>query len=69
MRELADNRDDGQGGNRGLSFQYRLVAEYYKGDPVEVSAFDRRSRLAAATADVSEQQREFEQLERVVNKR
>lgn len=133
-RELADKSDSVQGGNRRLSFEYRLVVENYKSQPVEVSVFDRlphceraadvaielgelkdtlsddklyqrverpkgilrweievpasatgeaarlieysytaefdrQFQLAAATADVPEQQREFEQLQRARNKR
>jgi uncharacterized protein (TIGR02231 family) len=131
-RELADKSDEVQGGNRRLGFEYRLVVENYKSQPVEVSVydrlphaeriadvaielgelkdtlsddklyqrierpkgilrwdievaagatgedarlieygytaeFDRQFQLAAATADVSEQQQEFEQLQRVRN--
>jgi uncharacterized protein (TIGR02231 family) len=133
-RELADKSDSVQGGNRRLTFEYRLVVENYKSQPVEVSVFDRlphteraadvaiglgelkdalsddklyqrverpkgilrweievpasatgenarlieysytaefdrEFQLAAATADVPQQQREFEQLQRVRNKR
>jgi uncharacterized protein (TIGR02231 family) len=133
-RELADKGDSVQGGNRQLSFEFRLMVENYKNQPVEVSVFDRlpytersadvaielgelkdalsdsklyqrverpkgilrwdvqvsagatgeearlieyrytaefdrQFQLAAATADVPEQQREFEQLQRLRNRR
>ena len=40
-QELVDKTDDVQGGNRELAFQYRLVVENYKDEPVQVSVFDR----------------------------
>ncbi|MBC8869992.1 MAG: mucoidy inhibitor MuiA family protein [Planctomycetes bacterium] len=50
-RELADRTDSVQGGNRELSFQYRLVVENYKDQPVNVSVFDRLPHTERA-ADV-----------------
>ena len=40
-RELADRSEGVQGGNRELSFQYRLVIENYKEQPADVRVFDR----------------------------
>lgn len=40
-RELADRTEDIQGGNRELSFEYRLVVENYKDQDVPVRVFDR----------------------------
>lgn len=40
-RELADKTDKIQGGNRELSFTYRLVLENYKGKPVKMRVLDR----------------------------
>ncbi len=40
-RELASRTDNLQGGNRELSFKYRLVLENYKDQPAEVRLFDR----------------------------
>ena len=133
-RELADKNDRIQGGNRMLTFTYRLIVENYKTQPVQLSLFDRlphtgrtaeveiqlgdleeplsedklyqrverpkgilrwdievpasavgetarqvqytysaefdrQFELSAATADVPEQQREFEQLQRARSKR
>ena len=51
-RELADKSDSVQGGNRRLSFKYRLVIETYKSQPVEVSVFDRLPHTERA-ADVA----------------
>jgi len=51
-RELADKSDSVQGGNRRLSFEYRLVVENYKSQPVEVSVFDRLPHTERA-ADVA----------------
>jgi uncharacterized protein (TIGR02231 family) len=51
-RELADKNDEVQGGNRRLSFDYRLVVENYKTEPVAVSVYDRLPH-AERTADVA----------------
>lgn len=51
-RELADKGDEVQGGNRRLSFDYRLVVENFKGVPVEVSVYDRLPH-AERSADVA----------------
>lgn len=40
-RELADVTDDIQGGNRKLTYQYRLVIENYTGEAVPVRLYDR----------------------------
>ncbi|NQU22645.1 MAG: mucoidy inhibitor MuiA family protein [Candidatus Nealsonbacteria bacterium] len=40
-RELADRKEAIQGGNRELSFKYRLVVENYKTEVVPVRIFDR----------------------------
>ncbi len=40
-RELASRTENVQGGNRELSFKYRLVLENYKDQPAEVRLFDR----------------------------
>ena len=40
-RELADRSEGVQGGNRELSFEYRLVVENYKAQAVPVRVFDR----------------------------
>ncbi|MFW6170582.1 MAG: mucoidy inhibitor MuiA family protein [Planctomycetota bacterium] len=40
-RELADKDSQIQGGNRRLTFSYRLLIENYKTEPVELSVFDR----------------------------
>jgi len=40
-QELVDRTDSVQGGNRELGFQYRLVVENYKDQPVQISVFDR----------------------------
>ncbi|HET6429197.1 MAG TPA: mucoidy inhibitor MuiA family protein [Phycisphaerae bacterium] len=40
-RELADKTDRVQGGNRELSFQYRLLLDNYKDKPVKVRLLDR----------------------------
>lgn len=40
-RELADKQENVQGGNRELSFQYRLVIENFKDEAVSVRLFDR----------------------------
>jgi uncharacterized protein (TIGR02231 family) len=40
-RELASRTEDLQGGNRELSFTYRLVLENYREQPAEVRLFDR----------------------------
>ena len=40
-RELASRTENVQGGNRELSFKYRLVLENYKDEPAEVHLFDR----------------------------
>ncbi len=40
-RELAERTEDVQGGNRELSFEYRLVVENYKDEEVPVRVFDR----------------------------
>ena len=40
-RELAERSEDVQGGNRELSFEYRLVVENYKDEDVPVRVFDR----------------------------
>lgn len=40
-RELADKTDRVQGGNRELTFKYRLLIENYKDKPVEVRLMDR----------------------------
>jgi uncharacterized protein (TIGR02231 family) len=40
-RELASRRESVQGGNRELSFQYRLVIENYKDEVVPLRVFDR----------------------------
>ena len=40
-RELADKKDDTQGGNRELAFQYRLVVENYSDEAVPVRLLDR----------------------------
>lgn len=40
-RELAERSEDVQGGNRELSFEYRLVVENYKDEEVPVRVFDR----------------------------
>jgi uncharacterized protein (TIGR02231 family) len=40
-RELADKDDKIQGGNRELSFNYRVVIENYKDQPAAVRVFDR----------------------------
>jgi uncharacterized protein (TIGR02231 family) len=40
-RELADKTDGVQGGNRELSFRYRLVIENFKDQPLQISVFDR----------------------------
>jgi uncharacterized protein (TIGR02231 family) len=40
-RELADRREDIQGGNRELSLEYRLVIENYKEEEVRVRVVDR----------------------------
>ncbi len=50
-RELADKDETVQGGNRQLSFSYRLVVENYKDQPVRVSVFDRMPSMPR-TADV-----------------
>jgi len=50
-RELADKADSVQGGNRQLSFTYRLAVENYKSEPVEISVFDRLPHTERA-ADV-----------------
>jgi len=41
QRELAERKDSVQGGNRELSFQYRLVVENFKDKPTKVRLFDR----------------------------
>jgi uncharacterized protein (TIGR02231 family) len=43
-RELVDRNDVIQGGNRQLSFTYRLVVENFKTQPAKVSIFDRLPR-------------------------
>ena len=40
-RELVDKSERVQGGNREITFQYRLVLENYKNTPVAVRLFDR----------------------------
>jgi hypothetical protein len=40
-RELADKTERIQGGNRQLTFKYRLLIENYKDEPVLVRLFDR----------------------------
>ena len=40
-RELADKTDEIQGGNKVLTFKYRLLAENYKDAPVKVRVLDR----------------------------
>ncbi len=40
-RELASRTENVQGGNRELSFKYRLVLENYKDQPAEVRLFER----------------------------
>jgi uncharacterized protein (TIGR02231 family) len=41
QRELADRTEAVQGGNREISFDYRLVIENYKDQPVRLRLFDR----------------------------
>lgn len=41
MRELADKTDKTQGGNRELTFKYRLLVDNYKDKPVKVRVLDR----------------------------
>jgi uncharacterized protein (TIGR02231 family) len=50
-RELADRTEGVQGGNRELSFKYRLVIENYKTEPAVVRVFDRIPH-SERTADV-----------------
>ena len=50
-REIADKTERVQGGNRELSFRYRLVLENYKNAPVKVRVFD-RIPVADRDADV-----------------
>ena len=40
-RELANKTDTVQGGNRELGFEYRLLVENYKEEPVPIRLFDR----------------------------
>ncbi|NQT41444.1 MAG: mucoidy inhibitor MuiA family protein [Planctomycetes bacterium] len=40
-RELANKTDSVQGGNRELGFEYRLLIENYKEEPVAIRLFDR----------------------------
>jgi uncharacterized protein (TIGR02231 family) len=40
-RELANKTDSVQGGNRELGFEYRLLVENYKEQPVAIRLFDR----------------------------
>jgi uncharacterized protein (TIGR02231 family) len=40
-RALAEKSDSIQGGNRRFGFEYRLVVENFKNQPVKVSVFDR----------------------------
>jgi uncharacterized protein (TIGR02231 family) len=50
-RELADKVDDVQGGNRELTFRYRLVIENFKDRAVPVRIFDRLP-FSQQTSDV-----------------
>jgi hypothetical protein len=53
-RELLDKADEVQGGNRRLTFKYRLVIANFKTRPVNLRLFDRLP-LARQTAEVSVQ--------------
>lgn len=51
-RELLDKVDEVQGGNRRLTFEYRLVVANFKSDAVQLRLYDRLP-LATQTAEIS----------------
>ena len=58
-RELLDKADEVQGGNRRLTFKYRLVLANFKDRPVHLRLYDRLP-LANQTAEISVRPLEFQ---------